>query len=654
MKFQRLITADDMFRVRWPGEPELSPDGNHLAFTVGGLDRERDAMVSHVYWLDRASREMVCLSPAGADDHHPRWSPDGRHLAFVANRGAGAQIWVADVESGEARQLTQAPHGAGEPAWSPDGRRLVFVAAVDRPHSDLPIPLNTALNHKADGIGLLPARRNQLWIVTLEGGPAEQLTQSEYDHSAPAWSPDGSQIAFISNRGVDAEFSLISDVWVMPVSAAAPRRVTAGTGPVRSFAWSPDGRYLAYLGHAQGNRQGVNLGVWVASLDGAPARNLTASADRCAGLIVHSDDLRGAQAPELVWKSAGDTPRLYFCFSSGGQTSVDWVTLDGHMGTAVAGERTCLGFSLARDRDLIAFAAADGVQPGEIYLAGLNGHEPSESAVTQVNAAWLAEVRLSQPERLEFGCSDGQVVEGWLLRPPDFITGQRCPLILEVHGGPHYPLGQRFCFDFQRLAAQGYCVLYTNPRGSQGYGEAFATAIQGGWGQRDYQDLMEVVDAVVQREEVDPARLAVTGVSYGGFMTNWIISHTDRFCTAVCENGLSNLTSAFGTTGSGQAFWAAELGGTPYDLPNLYRELSPLTHAANVHTPLLLLHAEQDYNCPIGQSEELFTALRFLRREVALLRIPEEGHLINLVGRPSHRLARCAAVDQWFAAYLKF
>ena len=373
-----------------------------------------------------------------------------------------------------------------------------------------------------------------------------------------------------------------------------------------------------------------------------------------------------------------DGTRIYFAFADGGVSHIGWVTLDGQSGIAVGGERACLAFSVASGADRIAFIASDSLNPGEVHTA--TGDGQCERRVTSFNAEWLREVALSKPERMRFACDDGQEIEGWLMRPPGasspesripsgrdgaasalamgdgmpqgWSSERRYPLILQIHGGPHYPLGERFYFDFQRLAAQGYIVLTCNPRGSQGYGEAFATCIRGAWGERDSRDLMQAVDVVARYTEVDESRLAVTGVSYGGFMTNWLIGHTQRFRAAICENGISNLTSNFRTSIHGAEFWTSEMGGTPDSEPERYRARSPISYADQVHTPLLLIHAEQDENCAVAQSEELHTVLQGLGRPVSLVRIPGEGHLMNLVGKPSARLLRMAAIDNWLAKWM--
>lgn len=639
---RRLITTDDLFRIRWLADPQISPDGRRVAFTVTSLDRERDAIASQVFWCAVDGGELHVVGSRAANNTHPRWSPDGERVAIISDASDGNQIWIAPADDGAMRQLTHASHGVTEFGWSPDGQRIVFVASDDK--------------HK------------HLWTIAVDGGPASQLTHGECDDSAPQWSPDGRYIAFLSNRA-----SPLMDIWLTTPTGDETRCLTHSVGPIHTLAWSPANDAIAYIGHDQASAQGVNFNVWLATLDGCAPRNLTTAFDRSIGQVVRADDLRGMEPPPLGWSSNG---RIYFAFADGGQSHIGWVessdsandstlslsqgaaerthpaTGSGCLRLAIDGKRACLAFTLARDADRIAFVASDALNPGDIFVADYEGND--ERRVTAVNDAWLSELSLSAPSRIAFTADDGQTIEGWLMRPPSTASGRRYPLILQIHGGPHYPLGERFYFDFQRLAAQGYAILYVNMRGSQGYGESFATQIRGAWGARDYRDLMQAVDLVVGQGEVDESRIAVTGVSYGGYMTNWMIGHTSRFRAAICENGISNLVTNFATStaGRGESFWTWEMDGTPTTQPERYRALSPIAYADNIHTPLLLIHAEQDTNCSIAQSEELHAALRSFGRDVSLVRIPGEGHLMNLVGAPSHRLMRMAAMDEWWARWL--
>jgi dipeptidyl aminopeptidase/acylaminoacyl peptidase len=614
----RTLETNDLFRLKLLDTPRLSPDGATIAYTEGGLDRARDAVVSRICLVPVAGGPVTRLTPDGAFDDQPCWSPAGRHLAFVSDRSGERRLWLGEVERGVARCLDAAPMGASSPAWSPTGDHLAFSAP-------------------GEGTG------THLWTIPAAGGMPTRLTAGDGDETSPAWSPDGQSIAFLAE----------SDLWVVPASGGTPRRLTRGQGPIRALVWSPGTREagcvraIAYIGHAQGSSQGANFGLWTVGLHGDPPRPLTAALDRSIGLAVRADTPQGLGPPDLAWLTVAGRAWLYFCFADRGRSWLGRVDPAGRTEVVVGGERAVLAFTANASADRLAFVVADAMQPGDLHTTNLAGRD--ERRVVAPNADWLAEIALSRPEYRPFQADDGELIDAWLVRPPAPTRGERPPLILQIHGGPHYPLGERFYFEFQRLAAQGYAVLYVNPRGSQGYGERFATAIRGAWGDRDARDLTQALDAALADDAGDPQRLGVTGVSYGGYMTQLLLTRTDRFAAAVSENGISNLSSLFVANPATRPFWTWEMAGTPETAPDRFRDLSPLTHASRIRTPLLLIHAERDESCPIGQSEEIHAALG---REVRLGRIPEEGHLMNLIGRPSRRLLRAAWLDQWFARYL--
>jgi dipeptidyl aminopeptidase/acylaminoacyl peptidase len=414
---------------------------------------------------------------------------------------------------------------------------------------------------------------------------------------------------------------------------------------VVSLAWSPDGQAIAFIGHDQGIAEGVNQRLWLVDVADGATRCLTGGLDRSVGTVVRADDARGDQSPDIAW--ALDGARVYFLYADAGNSYVGWATRDGPTGVAIGGSGACLSFSLLGN--LIAYVQATPSTPGELIVEKLDG-SPGRT-LTRMNASWMSDLELGEITQFTLCSDEGHALDGWLVRPPRAKAG-RHPVILEIHGGPHYPLGNRFYYEFQRLAAQGYLVVYGNPCGSQGYGEAHAARVLGDWGGADFRDVMQLVDAAAADRHADPGRLALCGVSYGGYMVGWIIAHDQRFRAAVAESGIFNCVSASSTGAGLDRFWSSEFGGAPSERSALYIERSPLTHVAAIRTPLLLVHAELDEQSPIGQSEEMFTALRQLGRRTEFVRIPGEGHLINLVGRPSRRIARAAAIDRWLAEHL--
>jgi dipeptidyl aminopeptidase/acylaminoacyl peptidase len=544
-------------------------------------------------------------------------------------------------------------------AWSPDGQRIAVVTRAQQaegkvdPETD--VVRLTRLRYRFDGQrGFLHERRSHIWVVDLRTGTLERATDGDWDDDWPAWSPDGSQLVFTSNRTEEREWNAASELWLLRFDAAG-RTVDLSCvtgGPSAAFgrpSWSPDGRLIAAVGHFEswaGSARHKRL--WVMTPDGNERWNLSADFDATLEDSLLTDAF-GPSKPGLLWSPDGrwiftqvseqGAVRLYRFPVSGGAPEC-----------IIGGARRVLDFSLSADGRWIAAVIADPVDPGSVWLMAADGS--SSRCLADPNAAWKEEVEILGPEEMWVSSPvDGRPIHAWVLRPAN-AGGERVPLVLSIHGGPHGMYGWAYCHEFQVLAAEGYGVVYANPRGSQGYGETFLACTRGAWGEADMPDLMAVVDAVLAQGWADPERLGVCGGSYGGYMTNWIIGHTDRFRAAVSMRCVSELVSMYGTSDIGVYFSEWEIGATPWDDPERYRRLSPLTYAPNIRTPLLLLHAEEDWRCPIAQAEQLFTWLRRLGRTVELVRFPGEGHNLTRSGRPRHRLEHLEHELRWFRTYL--
>lgn len=595
---RRPLVNADLLRMRWLDQPRLSADGRRLAYTETWLDDARDEQ-----------RTAVVVDGRQQDGQLPAWAPDGSALAYAS--GEAIFRWTADA----AAPVRLAGLGAPVEAlvWSPGG----------------------------DGLAALAGGR--LWRVPAQPGPAVALAPTLTALTGLVALGDGSWCVVQPAAG-----GASSALWRVRADAA-PEPLLHFGGPIRAVAAAPDVSALAFIAHAQGVAPGANFGVHVLDLRAGQVRELTAGWDHCVGLSTRSDDLRGIAPPELVWVGAGDAARLYFLFADGGASHVARVGLSGRPQPISSGLSASLAFDVAAGADVLAVVVATALDPGEVVLCDRDG--AGARHVTAANAGWRAEVTLSAHQPLEVVAGDGTRPQAWLLRPPHLRPGERAPLLVEIHGGPHYALGERFSFEFQRLAARGYAVLFTNPRGSQGYGEDYATAIRGAWGGLDAQDVLAAIEAACALPWIDAGRVALTGVSYGAWLTHVLIGRSDRFRAAVTENGLSDLRLNFAST-QNQAFWVWEMRGTPDEVPERYAALSPVARADDIHTPLLMIHAEQDVNCVIAQSEVLHEALRARGRTSALVRIPGEGHLMNLLGTPRHRAQRTEALDAWLARHL--
>jgi dipeptidyl aminopeptidase/acylaminoacyl peptidase len=512
----------------------------------------------------------------------------------------------------------------------------------------------TTLRYRVDGQGALGTRTHHLWIVDADTGSATPLTEGTTDNAAPAWSPTGDRLAFVSNRGDDRLMEFRSALYVTAPGEDA-RRITPADGVALAPAWSPDGTLLAYTGLPAGTPYGTNHRLLVVPASGSDApRILTDPATFAghAGGSLFSDAVLGSKAAtRLVWTPDGRAVHVLAAVRA--RVPLLTVSLDGAITTLAGGDQACVTFSLSRDGQTLAYAAATPLQPADLFVvtrAG-DGSWQEPRALTTLNA-WLDAYALQRPLALRVTSSDGRAVDAWLLPPPGVVQPTPCPTVLSVHGGPHSSFGYTFFFDMHLLASHGYAVLFVNPRATRGYDDAFALCAIGAWGEGDTPDQLAALDAATALGWVDPARVGVMGLSYGGYMTNWLIGHTDRFRAAVSENSISNLLSEYGTSDIGWYFLPSELGAEPHEDPERYLRLSPLTAAARIHTPLLLLTCLEDWRCPSEQSEQLYTTLKRLGRVVEMVRFPGESHSMLSGGRPVSRVTRRRHLLRWFARYL--
>lgn len=652
----RKIIPTDLLNLQVIGDPQISPDGERVVFSLKTIDQEQNHYRSALWLLEIESGETRTLSSSQNGGSMPRWSPDGARIAFVRGDGAADQIWLYEIASQSETCLTRLPEGSiAALCWSPAGDRLAFTfAAVDPAYSQAALQqresrnlsaaprLVDRLRYRLEGRGYLDTITH-LWICQVSDGAVVQLTDGNFDVWAPVWSPDSSRIAFLANQSAtpDAE-PFLQDIWLISSEGGLPGKVAGSPGYKDDLIWSVDGRDLAYAGtHTEADPWAARSdGLWLQPAAGGPARCLTTALDRPLENATVSDARGGGS--RLVQSAAG---RFFFLISDRGSCHLYAASAGQPPLRLVGGALDIAAVSSDAAGQRLVLLVSTPTRPAELFLC-----DPGSAQLqplTEFNRRWLDGLTLSEPASLSIPTSDGQTIDGWLLSPSDHRPGARVPLLLAIHGGPDAQYGATFMFEFQCLAAQGMHVLYTNPRGSLGYGEAFANAIRGHWGSLDYQDLMAAVDLAAELPEVDRQRLAVAGGSYGGFMTAWIVAHSRRFCCAIAERGTYNRHSAAGTSDfppMPDGYWP----GNAWDRPERLWEQSPLKYAAKIHTPLLLLQAEGDWRCPIEQAEQLFTALKRLGRPVLLVRYPPPAnHSFSRDGPPDLRLDRLERMIGW-------
>jgi len=670
---QRPATATDYYRLVSVAAPAMAPSGRHVAFTLTTVVEDRDRRHSEV-WLapSDGSAPPYRLTAPTTEASDPGWSPDGALLAFTSRRDAGRDSSAAPAAAADESQVWFLRTGAlggeafripgvnGAPLWSLDGRSIAYVWTGPLPDSTRanrrrgwvapnaitrgPDPRRfdgrviTSTHYKSDGRGFLPdpatVSPRHLYVVPAEGGEPRALTGGALSQSAPGWSPDGRSIAFVqdSTDPDDLREDANPDLFVVDVASGAVRRLTATHGYERAPAWSPDGRNIAYVCSA-GRGQPTDLCV-VPAAGGEPV-NLTRTWDLDPGAPDWS--------PDGGWllcsaESEGST-HLFRVPARGG--SVEQVT---------RGLRSLQGFSTSADGATMAYTGSDITHPVELFVSGADGSGARK--VTTFHDAYVAATALVPVDTIWFRSVGNLRIEGWLMKPTGWEPGRTYPLVLSVHGGPHSSYGNVYFHEFQMLAGQGYWVLITNPRGSTGYGHPFTYATRGRWGMEDYQDLMKAVDEVVRRTgQVDTTRMAVLGGSYGGFMTNWIVGHTNRFAVAETDRSIANWYSWYGSSDA-QDLTEYEFFGPPWERDSLYTVLSPFRYVRNMRTPLLIVHSEEDYRVPITDAEQLFMALRKRHVPVEFVRYPRSSHGLSRNGPPWLLVDRLERIRTWFAHWI--
>jgi dipeptidyl aminopeptidase/acylaminoacyl peptidase len=669
---KRPIEIDDLYRITLIEDPRVSPDARWIAYVQVTIDKLDNEYKRNIWIVPTAGGKPAQLTRSGKDST-PRWSPDGKTLAFVSARDKKPQVYLLNVTApgGEPRPLTGLPNGASAPAWSPDGTHIAFLAgssAAERADEDrgekAPPPADKLeAKQRAErkehdetsrwdprpieripyrsGTSYLDDRFAQVYVIpTAEGLPESEarprrLTDVDASHEPPQWTADGQFL--LTARTVDPLGDMpwrSSSLYRIRVSDGALEQLTdqshTSYGPVPA----PAGDLVAYTRLPQERLTERINRLTVTTVSGDTPRDLNLDFDR--GVV----DFRWAR----------DGQALIFTAESWGGCGLYSVQADGGpVREMIAGDNIITAFDLAPDGS-VAYAAASAANPSELFWRAADG-QPVQ--LTEVNRALLDEVIVQEKHELRFQSPGGQELQGWYMLPVGYEPGETYPLALNIHGGPHVmwgPATQSIWHETQCHAARGYAVFYCNPRGADGYGEAFQAALHASWGDIAFADIMAGVDTLLEKGFVDPARMAVTGGSYGGYMTAWIVGHTDRFAAAVSQRGVYNLLSFYGTSDV-PLLISNEYDTEPWENPQLLWQQSPLAYAHQIRTPLLILHSENDFRVPISDGEQLFAYIRRSGGTVKMIRFPREGHELSRSGEPAHRASRLTHMIAWFDRY---
>ena len=652
----RPITVDDLFQIREVSDPQLSPDGQSVAYTVKTLLLKEDKSEERIWSEPTNGGEAIPLTAEGVSSSHPRWSPDGKYLAFLSARNEEkAQVWLLNRSGGEAQRLTDTPQDVDDFAWSPDSTRLVVILRdaseeelaeahakgkekddkEKKPKTRKPWVIDR-LQFKTDEVGYLDRRRAHLYLLDLATKNLTQITSGDYDDAHPAWSPDSSLLAFASNRSKpDPDRTYNTDIWVVAANntdkGAQLTQVTTNPGDDDVPSWSPDGKLITYTTQLDPRLfQYATHHVGVSPATGGAAGVLTQSFDR------------NATEPRF----SADGTSIYFIGDDDGTQNLCRVSANGGQVTrAIAGRFMLYAYSLAKNGDIAAQIDMPD-RPSEIYSQPASSDKITR--LTKTNDAITSQLKLVKPEYVQFKSKDGTAVHGYLYKPLDYTPGKKYPTILRPHGGPVWAYYAEFTHLAQLFAANGYAVLLPNPRGSTGYGENFAKAIFADWGNKDYQDDMAIVDYAIAQGIADPDKLGVGGWSYGGISTDFIIAQTTRFKAAISGAGEANNTSMYGHD-QYQRDYETELG-LPWKDHALYDKLSPFYKVTNITTPTLFMGGNIDWNVPILGGEQMYQAMKSLGRETELVVYHGEYHEFKA---PSHLKDRLERYLAWYAHYIK-
>ena len=686
---KRAITEKDLFDFVWIANPQLSPDGGRVALTRVTVDEKKTGYETSIWIVASNGKEGPIRMTNGKHDAQPRWSPDGKHLVFVrggekdeTGKPRPAQLALLSLAGGEAWIITDLPKGAANPVWSPDGKHIAFLSTTTQEdiekrkreksatkpgdskapenerESDVHV-ISRAIYRDNDEGYLDPKRHSHIWVLEIPTASDEmpkpmQLTSGNFDEGQLVWAPnDGSRIYFLTRRIDEPYYELPStDIYSAPSAGGSAEKLTTVPMGIRDMVLSPDGRKMAFHGSiTQPVRSYSQPDLWVMDVaHDAQPKNLTANYDFDMGSSVFGDNAapRGGHGRSLYWSSDGRS--LFDTIEKQGRTPI--VRVDAQTGAITqltGGDQAVLDFSVSPQGDAVVALVSTPVMIGDLFSVASDG---SQTRITDFNGKLWSQLNLTAPEEINYSSFDGKRIQGWIQKPPDFDPQKKYPLILDIHGGPHAAYGWVFDHEFQWMAAKGYVVLYVNPRGSTSYGQEFGNIIQYHYPGDDYKDLMIGVDELLKRGYIDKKKLGVTGGSGGGVLTNWTITQTDRFAAAVSQRDISNWASWW-YTADFTLFQPNWFKGTPFEDPQDYNNRSAITFVKNIHTPVLFVLGESDYRTPQDSGgEQLFRALKYLKRPTGMVVFPRETHELSRSGEPWHRIERLEHIVGWFDKWM--
>ena len=651
----RRFTADRVFDIEYATSPQISPDGSKIVYVRHSMDRLSDSDRGDLWIIDVASGEQRPLVTGGASAGSPAWSPDGSKLLYTTASADGKpELRMLYTDSGQSFSLAQLEYGASGATWSPDGSMIAFSMFVkgEKPSFatapskregaewNEPVKVYDDITFRFDGQGYLEEGATHTFVLSADGGSPRQITEGDADLTGPVWL-DEDTLLVTGNTAEDRDLDPIeSEIYAVELADKSMRALTSRDGPDYRPAVSPDGETIAFLGYDDNVMAYEQANLYLMNADGSNVREVAADFDREFAALQWAPDGRSLYS---AIENAGNVD--LFQITTGGDTSI---AVSGLGGTSIGRPYAGADFSLSEGRNpVIAYTAGSPDRPAEVAVAGRG---VNARTLTALNEDVLPYLDMARVEELKVSSSaDGREIEAWVAFPPDFEADGSFPLVLEIHGGPFSMYGPFFASEIQRYAAEGYVTVWSNPRGSTGYGEEFAQLIDKAYPGNDYDDLMSVVDEMVARDYVDPDRLFITGGSGGGVLTAWTVGKTDRFAAAATIKPVINWFTMALAGDIAPMVWRHWIREDPWENPQAYFDLSPISLVGNVTTPTLVMVGEEDYRTPAWEAEQFYTALKLQGVETALIRVPESPHYI--ASRPSRLIAKTDNIMGWFAKF---
>lgn len=665
---RRQFKTEDFMKFKFVNDPQLSPDNKKILYVISKSEKEKYLSNIWIYDLSDKSEKQFTF---GNSDKLPRFSPNGKSIAFVSKRSGENQLYVMPLCGGEAVQAVEFRYGVREFVWSPDGKKIAFTAntlvgqtvddllKLEEDDRDKEVKKQndvyrkiTNMKYKMNGIpglGIIGEKNTHIFVLDIASKEIESITDGSRNESTPVWHPNNKGLVFTANREDDYDQNpRINDLYYVDLATKTPKKLTASDGTYALPEYSSDGKWLTFYGNKSEFGSATNNTLYLLNTVNGEIKDLLPNFDQSLGISAALDMKLNAPVAGPVFSK--DNQYIYVTSSYHGSTHFYKVTrASGEIKQITQGVLQINNYCINNKKAAIMYSGE--LFPTDLALVDLENGEVER--LTEINKEILEECFVSQPEEFWYKSFDGTKIQGWLQKPYGFEEDKKYPLVIHVHGGPHVMFTPSFFFELHLMNSEGYVMLYVNPRGSQGYGQEFTDAVRGDYGGGDFKDILSAVDYAATLPYVDETNMGITGGSYGGFMTNWALGNTNKFKAGVTLRSISNWVSFYGVSDIGYTFCEGEIGTTPWGNVSKMWDQSPLKYVEKVNAPLLMIHGEEDFRCPIEQAEQFYIFLKRLGKKVELLRFPHENHELSRSGAPKRRMARLDAIVDWFNDHLE-